>query len=238
MVCQLKSPRMTIKDILAQLESLGQEARRKHNAKIGPDGTAPPPPAKQFGVPMAEVRTLAKKLKADHTHAVKLWETGNLEAQLIAALSLKPNELSTKAIGDLAARTSCAQAAEWFNSYVVAQHPEKDALREAWMKSKETWTARAGWQLTASLINKDHGNKLDLDALLGRIEKEMPKAKPEVQWTMNNTLMAIGVKHPSHRARAIAMGEKIGLYADWPKSKGCIIPFAPTAIEALAKREK
>lgn len=227
---------MTVKDILAALESMGQDARRKHNAKVGPDGTAPP--AKQFGVPMAEVRALAKKLKADHPLAVKLWETGNLEAQLIAALSLKPKDLSTKAIGDLAASTSCAQAAEWFNSYVVAPHPEKDALREAWMKSKETWTARAGWHLTASLINKGGGRDVDLDALLGRIEREMPKAKPEVQWTMNNTLMAIGVKHPSHRARAVAIGEKIGLYADWPMSKGCIIPYAPVAIEALAKREK
>jgi hypothetical protein len=28
--------------------------------------------------------------------------------------------------------------------------------------------------------------------LLDRIEKEMPKAMPEVQWTMNNTLAAIG----------------------------------------------
>ena len=66
----------------------------------------------------------------------------------------------------------------------------------------------------------------------------MPKARPEVQWTMNNTLMAIGVKHAAHRRRAIAIGEKIGLYAKWPMSKGCISPYAPTAIEALAKREK
>jgi hypothetical protein len=69
------------------------------------------------------------------------------------------------------------------------------------------------------------------------MEKEMPKAPPQTQWTMNNTLMAIGVKYAAHRKRAMAIGEKIGLYKDWPMSKGCIIPFAPTAIEALAKRQ-
>jgi 3-methyladenine DNA glycosylase AlkD len=134
--------------------------------------------------------------------------------------------------------TSCAQAAEWLNSYVVAHHPERESLRVKWMKSKEAWTARAGWHLTASLVNKGADSSLDLDALLDRIEKEMAKAEPEVRWTMNNTLMAIGIKHAEHRARAIAIGGKIGLYADWPVSKGCVIPFAPVAIEALTTRKK
>jgi hypothetical protein len=54
---------------------------------------------------------------------------------------------------------------------------------------------------------------------------------------MNNTLMAIGIHFPEHRKRAIAIGEKIGLYRDWPVSKGCTIPFAPIAIEALVSRQ-
>jgi len=48
----------------------------------------------------------------------------------------------------------------------------------------------------------------------------MPKAKPEGQWAMNNTLAASGTKEASLRKRAIAIGEKIGLYKDWRLSKG------------------
>ncbi len=73
--------------------------------------------------------------------------------------------------------------------------------------------------------------------LLDRIEKEMPKAKPEVQWTMNNTLGAIGIHHAKHRKRAIAIGEKIGLYRDWPVSKGCTPPYVPVWVEAMVKRK-
>lgn len=227
---------MTIKDILARLEWMGDESRRKYNSKVGPDGTAPPD--NQFGVKAGDIRTFTKKIKADKALALQLWETGNLEAQMLAAILLKPKELSANELDALTRSTSCAQVAEWMNSCVVALHPERGALREKWMKSKEPWTARAGWHLTASLVNKGAGNELDLDALLDRIEKEMSKAKPEVKWTMNNTLMAIGIKHATHRARAVAIGEKVGPYADWPMSKGCIIPYAPTAIKALAKREK
>jgi 3-methyladenine DNA glycosylase AlkD len=90
-----------------------------------------------------------------------------------------------------------------------------------WMMAKDRWAARAGWNLTASRVNKG-ADGLDLPALLDRIEKEMPKAMPEVPWTMNNTLGAIGIHDPKLRKRAIAIGEKIGLYRDWPASKGCI----------------
>jgi len=225
---------MTAKEVLAQLKSLGNDARRKHNANVGPDGTVPP--ENQFGVPMGDIRALAKKIKSDHELALKLWDTGNVEAQHLATLIIKPAALSARELDRLTRSTSCAQVAEWMNSYVVAQHPEKDALREKWMKDKDRWAARAGWHLTASCVNKGTGD-LDREALLDRIEKEMPKAPPETKWTMNNTLMAIGIKDAKLRKRAIAIGEKIGLYKDWPVSKGCVIPYAATAIPELLKRQ-
>jgi len=220
---------MTVKDVLTQLKSLGDEARRKHNTKAGA-------PENQFGVKLGDIRTLAKKIKTDHDLALELWETGNVEAQLLATLIIKPESLSAKELDALTRSTTCAQVADWLNAYVVARHPEKDALREKWMKAKDPWAARAGWNLTASRISKD-ADGLDLPALLDRIEKEMPKAKPQVQWTMNNTLAAIGIHHPRHRKRAVAIGEKIGLYRDWPVSKGCTPPYVPVWVEAMVKRQ-
>src|SRR5687768_14746647 len=199
---------MTVKEILAQLESLGDDARRKHNTKAGA-------PDNQFGVKLGDLRTLAKKIKTDHDLALKLWDTGNVEAQLLATLIIKPKSLSADELDQLTRSTTCAQAADWLNAYVVAQHPEKEALREKWMKAKDPWAARAGWHLTASDVNKVAGG-LDLVALVDVIEKEMPKAAPEVQWTMNNTLAAIGIRDAKLRKRVIAIGEKIGLYRDWP----------------------
>jgi 3-methyladenine DNA glycosylase AlkD len=104
------------------------------------------------------------------------------------------------------------------------------------MKAKDRWAARAGWSFTASRVSKG-ADDLDLPALLDRIEKELPKAMPEVQWTMNNTLGAIGIHHPEHRKRAIAIGERIGLYRDWPVSKGCTPPYMPVWVEAMVKRQ-
>ncbi|MGE3315426.1 MAG: DNA alkylation repair protein [Planctomycetaceae bacterium] len=221
---------MTVKEILAQLKSLGNDARRAHNTKAGA-------PDNQFGVKLGDIRVIAKKIKSDHELALKLWETGNVEAQLLAALIIKPASLSTFDLDNLTRSTTCAQVADWLNAYVVAQHPEKDSLREKWMKAKDRWAARAGWNLTASRVNKG-ADGLDLPALLDRIEEEMPKAVPEVQWTMNNTLAAIGIHDPKLRKRAVVIGEKIGLYRDWPVSKGCTPPYVPVWVDAIVKKQR
>ena len=221
---------MNLQEILAQLESLGDDARRAHNTKAGA-------PDNQYGVKLGDIRVIAKKIKTDHELALKLWETGNVEAQLIATLIINVKSLTTDALDKLTRSTTCTQVADWLNAYVVAQHSEKESLRVKWMAAKDRWAARAGWNLTASRINKG-ADDLDLPALLDRIEKEMPKAKPEVQWTMNNTLAAIGIHHRDLRDRAIAMGEKIGLYRDWPVSKGCTPPYVPVWVEAMVKRNK
>ena len=220
---------MTVKEVLVRLGARGNAARRAHNTRSGA-------PANQFGVKLGDIRVIARQLKIDHELALELWETGNVDAQLLATLVIEPKRLSADQLDAMTRSTTYAQVAEWLNAYVVAQHPERELLRETWMKAKDRWAARAGWHLTASRVNKD-ADGLDLAALLDRIETEMPKARPEVQWTMNNTLAAIGIKHAAHRARAIAIGEKIGLYRDWPVSKGCTPPYVPVWVEAMVKRK-
>ncbi|HEX5624429.1 MAG TPA: hypothetical protein VFX48_00315, partial [Saprospiraceae bacterium] len=81
-----------------------------------------------------------------------------------------------------------------------------------------------------------HG--LDLPALLDRIEMEMPGAPPETQWTMNAALAQIGIHHPELRKRALEIGERLGIFRDFPVSKGCTSPFAPIWITEMVRRQK
>jgi 3-methyladenine DNA glycosylase AlkD len=82
---------------------------------------------------------------------------------------------------------------------------------------------------------------LGFPALLDRIESEMgsadPSADPVVQWTMNCTLAEIGIHFPKLRKRAIAIGEKLGIFRDYLVSKGCTSPFAPIWINAMVARQ-
>jgi len=126
--------------------------------------------------------------------------------------------------------------ADWLIAYVVRQHPDKETLRQKWMARDDRWAARAGWDLTSERVAKSPDG-LDLPALLDRLESEMASADPEVQWTMNMTLATIGIHFPKHRKRAIAIGEKLGVYRDYPVSKGCTSPFAPVWIDFMVSRQ-
>ena len=129
-----------------------------------------------------------------------------------------------------------SQVADWLMSNVVKKRPDKESLRQRWMADDDPWAARAGWSLTSERIGKDPEG-LDLPALLNRIESEMGSAAPEAQWTMNFCLAGIGIHVPKYRKRAIAIGEALGVYRDYPVSKGCTSPFAPTWINEMVRRQ-
>jgi 3-methyladenine DNA glycosylase AlkD len=220
---------MTLKETLKQLEALGNEKMRAQNRKHGCGDN-------QFGVRLGDIRKLATEIKTNHELAIALWETGNVDARLLAILLMKPKNLSGTEMDRMVRSATFAQVADWFNSYVVRNHPEKEALRQVWMAADDPWAARAGWSLTSERIAKSPEG-LNLPALLERIESEMGGAAPEVQWTMNFCLAGIGIHFPKYRKRAIAIGETLGLYRDYPVSKGCTSPFAPIWIKHIVSRK-
>jgi len=221
---------MTLNETLKQLKALGNEAMRKQNAKWGAGDN-------QFGVQRGDLRKLANKIKTNHELALSLWKTGNLDAQFLATLVINVKLLSADELDRLVRSCTFAWVAEWLHSYVVKEHADKETLRKKWMADDDRWAARAGWQLTAGRVAKSPEG-LDLAALLDRIEKEMGAAAPEVQWTMNMCLAEIGIHFPQHRKRAIAIGEKLGIFRDYPVSKGCTSPFAPIWINEMVRRQK
>lgn len=220
---------MTLQEALAQLNALGSEKMRLQNKKHGAGDN-------QFGVRLGDIRTLAKQIKTNHELALALWETENIDARLLAILLLKPKNLSAAELDRMVRSAGFVQVADWLNAYVVPNHPGKELLRQEWLADQDPWAARAGWSLTSQRINKTPDG-LDLPAMLDRIEVEMPAAAPEVQWTMNYCLAGIGIHFPEHRERAIAIGESLGIYRDYPVSKGCTSPFAPIWINEMVSRQ-
>jgi 3-methyladenine DNA glycosylase AlkD len=220
---------MTLEETLAQLEALGDAKMRAQNKKRGAGDF-------QFGVLLRDIRKLAKEIKTDHELGLALWETGNIDAQLLGILLLKPKNLSAGEMDRMVRSVSFAQVADWLMAYVVKSHPKKETLRQGWMAAEDPWAARAGWSLTSERIGKSPQG-LDLPAILDRIESEMRDAPPEVQWTMNYCLAGIGIHFPEHRERALALGESLGIYRDYPVSKGCTSPFAPIWINEMVRRQ-
>jgi 3-methyladenine DNA glycosylase AlkD len=91
----------TLKETLAQLEALGNEKVRAQNSKNGAGDN-------QFGVRLADIRKLAAKIKTNHALAIALWETGNIDARLLAMLLINPKNLSADELDRMARVLSVA----------------------------------------------------------------------------------------------------------------------------------
>ena len=219
---------MTLDEALARLKALRNDGTYANNEKNGAAG-------QQFGVKHGDIRTVAKEIKSDHALAMQLWDTGNIDARYLAILILKPKALSPDQVEVMLKSNAFLWVSDWFNSYVLKQHPAKESLRLKWQHDPHPIAARAHWSLTAERVTKDPDG-LDLIVLLDRLEAEMPTAPEPVQWTMNNTLAAIGINHPAHRARALDIGERLGIYRNYPTPKGCTSPFAPLWINEMVRR--
>ncbi len=119
---------MTLKDTLAQLKSLGNEKVRAQNKKNGAGDN-------QFGVRLGDIRKLAAKIKTNDQLAIALWDTGNIDARLLAILLIKSKNLSRDEMDRMVRSVNFVQVADWLNSYVVKSHPDKESLRQSWIEA-------------------------------------------------------------------------------------------------------
>lgn len=188
-----------------------------------------------LGVMAGDIKALAKKLKTNHPLALELWATGLLEARMLAVLVADPKQLTNELLDEWVQADPSWHLADWFNNYIMKDYADRETLRQHWMQASHPMAQRAGWSLTAGAVVRKP-ETLDLPALLDRIEAEMPTAHPAAQWTMNTTLAQIGINHPQLRGRALEIGHRLGVYKDYPVSKGCTSPFAPIWIGEMVRR--
>ena len=92
------SERPDVAAVLAEIAAQGSEANRAGMARYGirVDDA--------FGVPVTELRRIAKRLGRDHELALELWRTGNHEARLLAAFVDEPARVDERADGTLGGR--------------------------------------------------------------------------------------------------------------------------------------
>ena len=220
---------MTYQEVMAKLAELSGPEVPENKLRSGAGYS-------QFRVKMGDLRALAKSIKVNPPLASELWQSKNPEAMMLATLLMRPKDLSLEELASLAASVPLPVVADWLSTNVIKLHPRKEELRESWMNSPDEFTARLGWSLTAERIIKQPEG-LNLVTIMDRIEAEMPTAPVNVQWNMKYSLAEIGIRNPELRPRALAMGEKIGAFRDYPTSKGCVSPFAPIWINEMVKRQ-
>lgn len=216
----------TVAEVMAELAELEDPRARAVNEKHGDD----------HGVNLGKLRAVAKRLKTQQELAVRLWETDDTAARLLALLICRPKAFGRDALDHMLREARAPKVHDWLVNYVVQKSPHAEELRVAWSADPDPVVASAGWALTTERVGKK-SETLDLPGLLDVIEAEMKDAPDRLQWAMNHCLAQIGIDHPGLRARAVGIGERLEVLKDYPTSPGCTSPYAPDWIAEMVRRQ-
>jgi len=216
-----------VDEVLAELAALADPRTREVNEKHGDD----------HAVNLGALRAVAKRLKTQQDLARQLWETDDTAARLLALLICRPKAFERDELDAMLRQARAPKVHDWLVNYVVKKNPHAEELRLAWFADPDPVVASAGWALTTERVAKKTGG-LDLAALLDVIDAEMKDAPDRLQWAMNHCLAQIGIEYPEQRARAIDIGERLKVLADYPTSPGCTSPFAPIWITEMVRRQQ
>lgn len=215
----------TVETVLAALASLEDAKMRAVNEPHGDD----------HGVNLTKLRALAKEVKGTPGLRDGLWNANDTAGQLVSILIAKPSEFTEDEYDDLLRAARSPKVQDWLVNYLVKKSEHAEPLRVRWMTDADPVVASAGWELTAWQASKG-AEHVESEKLLDVIERDMVAAPERLQWAMNHTLAEIGINFETLRARALDIGERLGVLRDYPTPPNCTSPFAPIWITEMVRR--
>jgi 3-methyladenine DNA glycosylase AlkD len=169
---------------------------------------------------------------------MRLWETGNADARMLASMIMDPTALTESEIAAMLTPLTYTLLVDELVENVIALTPHAEVLRLRWMPSSEECVGRAGWGLLVERILAKKTKDLDIEAILATIEAEMVSAPVRKMEKMMRVQVEIALRLPEYREACIALGERLGRFDTRPVSKGCTPFYAPDWIAAVLARKK
>ncbi len=193
---------------------------------------------------LGDIRKIAGAIKKDHELALELWSTEKYLARQLAILIMDKKLLSQEFIDKLVQDINLhnederLQLIDWLMANQLSKDKKAIALMDSWENSHSSLQRRIYWYYQGRLRWMGQQPPSSNEELLTKIENQIEKEVPEVQWAMNFTAGWIGVYDIKNRLRCISIGEKTELYKGKMVSKGCTPEYLPEFIAIESKKRK
>ncbi len=193
-----------VDSVVASLKRLGTNATRDGMSRYGI------PSDKAFGVSVANIRQMAKRLGKDHELATRLWDTGWYEARMLAAFVDEPASVTPAQMDRW-----CKDFDNWAICDTVCFHlfdrtPFAYRKVAQWSNRRDEFVRRAAFALLASLALHDKG--ADDEAFvqcLPLIESAASDERNFVKKGVSWALRGIGKRNQELNEAAVAVANRL-----------------------------
>lgn len=190
--------------ILAHLEALASPENVAGMARFGIRG------ARVLGVPVKELRAIARETGRSYVLAEVLWASGIHEARILASIVAEPKRVDLaqmeRWVADLDSWDLCDQCCT--NLWVRTPFARDQAL--VWSERAEEFVKRAGFVLMAQVAGKDRRAPAELlQRYLARAERAADDERNFVKKATNWAIREIGQRDAELNAAAIATCQRL-----------------------------
>jgi 3-methyladenine DNA glycosylase AlkD len=192
-----------VEAVLAELHALGSEANRIGMARYGINTS------RALGVPVAELRRMARRLGRDHALALDLWASEVHEARILASIVDRPSAATEPQLEAWAADFDSWDLCDQCCANLFRRTPFARAKATLWPGRDQTFVKRAGFSLIAGLAREPSLTPDEVAAFLALIEREAGDDRNFVKKAVNWALREIGKRDPPSRALALATAERL-----------------------------
>ena len=195
---------MEIKSILKRFKSLENPKAIEGMARFGIDSST------AYGVPIPELRMIAREIKTNHKLALDLWEINNHESKILATMIADPEKtteaLMDRWVKDFYSWDVCDQCI--MNLFEKTPYAYKKAYE--WSERNEEFVKRAGFVLMARLGFTDkNADDKKLEMFFPVIKREALDERNFVKKAVNWAIRQIGKRNKSLNVKAIKLSEEL-----------------------------
>ncbi|HVR41501.1 MAG TPA: DNA alkylation repair protein [Thermoanaerobaculia bacterium] len=214
--------------VLAELERLGTKHTRDGYARFGIVAK------KTFGVSMAKIHQLAKRLGKNHELAAALWDTAWYEARLLASFVDDPAHVTPAQMDRW-----CREFENWadcdtvcFKLFDRTPHAFRKVVQ--WAKRRAEFEKRAAFALLASLALHDkRSDDAAFLACLPLIENAAADDRNFVKKGVSWALRGVGRRSPALHKASVALAQRLAASSE-PAARW----IGRDALKDLTKKEK
>jgi 3-methyladenine DNA glycosylase AlkD len=199
-----RSAGLTVKEIVAELESLANPANVAGMARYGIN------PKNTLGVPVPALRAMAKRIGRDHALAGELWASGIHEARSLAGLIDDPALATAGQLERWVKEFDSWDICDGVCSNLFDKTPFAWEKAVGWSARSEEFVKRAGFVLMAALAVHDKQARDErFRKFLPLIEREAGDERNFVKKAVNWALRQIGKRNRALNGDAVAAAKRI-----------------------------
>ncbi|MBD1384301.1 DNA alkylation repair protein [Mucilaginibacter rigui] len=220
---------MNVTEIMAELQSKGSESIKKILVKHGVKEPF-------FGVKIAYLKPIQKKVKKDYQLAKDLFATGNADAMYLAGLIADDEKMTRADLQIWAEQAVSNNISEYTVPWVTAGNPHGFELALEWINSPVEHIAAGGWATLSNIVALRPDNELDiakLRVLLQRAGQDIRQSEDRVCYHMNCFVISAGSYVAALADDAMAMANKIGVVTVDKNGTACKVPIATEYIKKV-----